>query len=99
LLLITEGVLNRPFVQLEIRTALRLKKKIVLVHDEKSCPFPSGPLVEGIPSDVLAVLNFKATPCIQYKFIIICAYYKDVREKVLRQAAINQVYQHIKESS
>ncbi len=47
-------------IQLEIRTAVKYQKNIILVHDEKSCPFPTGEgnwlyfqsnRIEGISSD------------------------------------------------
>ena len=57
LLLITEGVFERPFVQLEIQTALESNKNIILVHDEKSCPFPSS-----VPDHIKAILYPKAIP-------------------------------------
>jgi len=59
LLLITEGVLERPFVQKEIRAAVKYKKNIILVHDERNCHFPSG---EGVPDDLKQVLAIKAIP-------------------------------------
>jgi hypothetical protein len=57
--LITEGVLERPFVQKEVRQALKMKKNIVLVHDEKNCHFPTG---EGLPEDIVQILEVKAVP-------------------------------------
>ena len=57
LFLITEGAIDRPFVQLEIRTALQHKKNIILVHDEKSCNFPAT-----APDDIKAILQPKAIP-------------------------------------
>ena len=59
LLLITEGVMERPFVQLECKTALNQKKNIVLVHDEKSCQFPNP---STVPDDVRPILEPKAIP-------------------------------------
>jgi len=59
ILLITEGVLERPFVQKEIRTAMLHKKNIILVHDERNCKFPYG---DGIPEDIKPVLMIKAIP-------------------------------------
>jgi len=59
ILLITEGVLERPFVQKEIRGALALKKNIILVHDERNCGFPTG---VGVPDDIKPVLATKAIP-------------------------------------
>jgi len=59
ILLITDGVLERPFVQKEIRAAVRMKKNIILVHDERNCKFPTG---VGVPEDILPVLATKAIP-------------------------------------
>jgi hypothetical protein len=59
LLLITEGVLERPFVQKEIRSALAYQKNIIVVHDERNCQFPTG---EGLPDDIKEVLAIKAIP-------------------------------------
>jgi len=64
LLLITEGSIDRPFVQKEIRYALNSKKNIIIVHDERSCPFPSN---EKLPEDIREVLNIKAIPYIREK--------------------------------
>jgi hypothetical protein len=64
LLLITEGSIDRPFVQKEIRYALNNKKNIIIVHDERSCPFPSS---ERLPEDIREVLNIKAIPYIREK--------------------------------
>jgi len=58
-LLITDGVLERPFVQKEIKSAVALKKNIILVHDERNCRFPVG---DGLPDDVKSVLMIKAIP-------------------------------------
>jgi len=60
LLLITEGVLERPFVLKEIRAALENKKNIIVMIDEKT-PFPNG---EGVPEDIKPVLLVKAIPYI-----------------------------------
>ena len=56
LLLITEGVLD-SVAQFEIQTALEMKKNIILVHDEKSCPFP-----KNAPQNIKAILEPKAVP-------------------------------------
>jgi len=77
LLLLTEGVLERPWVQFEIKTAMQQKKNIILVHDERNCRFPSGEALEAVPEDVRAVLQTKAIP-----------YY---REKAFRDTSIRQV--------
>jgi hypothetical protein len=70
LLLLTEGVLERPYVQLEIRTALAQKKNIILVHDERSCNFPKW---ETIPEDLRPVLMIKAIPYIrEHAFRKVC---------------------------
>jgi len=58
-LLITEGVLERPFVQVECRTALKLNKNLVLVHDERNCQFPSG---AGLSDDLKPLLSPLAVP-------------------------------------
>jgi len=58
-LLITDGVLDRPFVQLECKAALQMKKNIILVHDERNCQFPSG---VGLPDDVKDILSPLAVP-------------------------------------
>jgi hypothetical protein len=34
LLFLSEGVMSRPFVQLEVREAMRLNKTIILVHEQ-----------------------------------------------------------------
>ena len=34
LLFLTKGMLQRPYCQLEVRTAMELKKQIILVADE-----------------------------------------------------------------
>eukprot|EP01116_Phalansterium_solitarium_P005825 TRINITY_DN1796_c0_g1_i1.p1 TRINITY_DN1796_c0_g1~~TRINITY_DN1796_c0_g1_i1.p1 ORF type:complete len:243 (+),score=23.20 TRINITY_DN1796_c0_g1_i1:354-1082(+) len=77
LLLLTEGVLERPFVQKEILAALGANKNIILVHDEKSTPFPSGDLLKNVPPEVQKVLTIKAIP-----------YY---RERVFRKLCIEQI--------
>ena len=70
LLLITEGALERPFVQKEIIAAVNYKKNIILVHDERSCKFPSG---EGLPEEVKSVLHIKAIPYYREKaFRTVC---------------------------
>jgi hypothetical protein len=33
-LFLTDGVMERPFVQLEVAEALRLQKRIILLHEE-----------------------------------------------------------------
>jgi len=48
LLLLTEGVLERPWVQLEIRTALRHNVDIIPVHDLTRCQFPNVDLIPQI---------------------------------------------------
>jgi hypothetical protein len=78
ILLITDGVLERPWVQFEIRAALKCNKNIILVHDERNCPFPSGNYLKSIPEDVTAVLSVKSIP-----------YY---REKVFRAISIQQIF-------
>jgi bisphosphoglycerate-dependent phosphoglycerate mutase len=70
LLLITEGALERPFVQKEIIAAVKNEKNIILVHDERSCRFPSG---EGLPEEVKKVLAIKAIPYYREKvFRTVC---------------------------
>eukprot|EP01116_Phalansterium_solitarium_P007519 TRINITY_DN2023_c0_g1_i1.p1 TRINITY_DN2023_c0_g1~~TRINITY_DN2023_c0_g1_i1.p1 ORF type:complete len:593 (+),score=172.05 TRINITY_DN2023_c0_g1_i1:315-2093(+) len=59
ILLVTDGALDRPFVQLEIATALALQKNMILLHDEKSCFFPSK---AGLPPEIHAALDIKAIP-------------------------------------
>jgi len=59
ILLITEGVLERPFVLKELRAAVQCKKNIILVHDERNCHFPTG---EGVPEDIRPILATKAIP-------------------------------------
>ena len=41
LLLITEDVFKRPFVQLELRTALNCNKNIIVLWDKVNCDFPN----------------------------------------------------------
>jgi len=77
LLLITEGVLERPWVQVEVRVAMEQKKNIILIHDERNCHFPSGEKLQIIPEDVRKVLQTKAIP-----------YY---REKAFRETSMKQV--------
>lgn len=60
ILIITEGTLERPFIHKEIRAALKYDKNIILVHDEKSCPFPNN-----APEDIKSILNIKAIPFIR----------------------------------
>jgi len=64
ILIITEGALERPFIQLEIRAAIKYKSNVILVHDEKSCPFPNG---QGLPEDVRSILAYKAIPYFREK--------------------------------
>jgi len=59
ILLITEGVLERPFVQKEILAAVANNKNIILVHDERNCGFPTG---NGLPDQLKSVLSIKAIP-------------------------------------
>jgi hypothetical protein len=56
-LLLTEGVFERRFVQEEIRTALALNKKIILIWDKERCAFPDS---STIPSDINSVLLTRA---------------------------------------
>jgi len=58
-LLITEGVLERPYVQMECRAALKAGKKIILVHDERNCKFPS---VDALEADLKPILAPLAIP-------------------------------------
>ena len=47
-----------------------MKKNLILVHDERSCPFPTG---DGIPDDIKPVLAVKAIPYYREKaFRTVC---------------------------
>jgi hypothetical protein len=54
ILLLTAGVLERHWVQEEIRAALKFQKNIILVHDEKHCPFPTG---EDVPDGMKCLVS------------------------------------------
>lgn len=54
LLLITEGVFERYFVQLELRKALECNKNIIVLWDKKSCEFPKE---DEIPKDLIPLLH------------------------------------------
>eukprot|EP00899_Mesostigma_viride_P012162 jgi/Mesvir1/20947/Mv08018-RA.1 len=66
MLFLTDGVLTRPAVQLEVREALRLGKPILLVHeqDERHGFAPMGTIIEQAPLDVRVV--FQSTIAITY---------------------------------
>ena len=59
MLLLTPGVLELPYCQLELRTALEASKDIILVHDVKNCPFPDPSI---LPADLRGVLDQKLVP-------------------------------------
>ena len=47
-----------------------MKKNLILVHDERSCPFPTG---DGLPDDIKPVLAVKAIPYYREKaFRTVC---------------------------
>lgn len=58
LLLITEGVFNRPFVQLELKSALKYNKNIITIWDKEHCP--NFPKKENIQNDLTSILEIKA---------------------------------------
>lgn len=58
LLLISEGVFERLFVQLELRTALKYNKGIIVIWDKDRCPnFPDK---NKVPEDLSSILDIKA---------------------------------------
>lgn len=66
LLLITEGVFERHFVQLELRKALECNKNIILLWDKKNCEFPEK---ENIPQDLISVLDITAISWFNEKYL------------------------------
>lgn len=58
LLIITENVFERYFVQLELREALKYNKNIILLWDRNNCPI--FPKKEQIPNDLVSILDIKA---------------------------------------
>jgi hypothetical protein len=56
-LLLTEGVFERKFVQEEIRAAIKHNRKIVLVWDKERCGFPDS---STVPEDLRSVLFIRA---------------------------------------
>jgi hypothetical protein len=80
LLIITEGVFERPYVIKELETALKYKKNIIIVWDKNNCPtFPDKNLV---PVSIRSILSIKAIPWIS--------------EKKFREVSINEILQSIK---
>src|ERR1700730_4691435 len=66
LLLITKGVFERSFVQLELREALKFDKNIIVLWDKKSCEFPKE---EEIPEDLLPILHITAISWYNEKYL------------------------------
>ena len=65
LLFLSKGVLRRPFVQFEIRTAKELGKQIILVHesDKRHAPFDFVQDRSDAPSDLLHLLDDYEVRC------------------------------------
>ena len=60
LLFLSEGVLTRPFVLFEIESALKLGKRVMLIHetDGRHGPFVfGGPEAQGAPESIQQLLN------------------------------------------
>lgn len=81
LLIITDGVFERPFIQLELRTALKYNKKIITLWDKDRCPI--YPKKDNLPDDISKILDIKS-----YKWIL---------EKKHRNLIINEIIEKIKE--
>lgn len=58
LLLITEGVFERPFIIQELNTALEYNKNIIVLWDKINCPiFPSK---KTVPKNIINILDIRA---------------------------------------
>lgn len=66
LLLITDGVFDRPFVQLELKKALECNKNIILLWDKMNCEFPKK---KDIPDFLLPILDIKAITWLGEKYL------------------------------
>lgn len=79
LLLITEGVFDRYFVLLELKTALNYNKNIITLWDKDRCPI--FPKKENIKDDLVSILDIKAInwiPELKYRNLVI----EDIIEKM-----------------
>lgn len=52
-------MLTRPFVRLEISTALKLKKNIIVIWDKERCPFPDASKIDASIKEVLLIKAIK----------------------------------------
>ncbi len=59
ILFLSDGVLSRPYVQFEIRCALKLRKPFILIHeaDERHHPCDFAKELDAAPTDLKSVLS------------------------------------------
>jgi len=62
ILLVTEGAVSRPFVQLEVVTAVKHHKNIIVMHDERGCKYPKGEELLPLPTEMQQALEQTPIP-------------------------------------
>lgn len=82
LLLITEGVFEREFVQKELRKTLECKKNVFTVWDRDHCQeFPNKDKVPGDLSSILDIKSIIWNPEIKHRKVIVEDIYNNIKIK------------------